>query len=86
MKPALPACTACEFHTLLEGVIHLCTLPPECAPPPATQHERDEFVEDIRAMEERGGNYIGTDCDRMRRMGATCGPRGRMWSPMKGAV
>lgn len=86
MKEAIfRTCATCALHTTLEGSrFLLCTLPPECAPPPATQEENDECVDDLRKMADRGGTYLGTDCDRMRRMGATCGPRGKLWTAREG--
>jgi hypothetical protein len=85
MSIAYPTCSTCAFHTRLPGArFLLCTLPPECGPVPATVEEMDVFIDDRRAIDERGGTYLGTDCDRMRRMGATCGPRGAMWTPIEG--
>lgn len=87
MKFAYPHCATCGFHTQVDNCKWLlCTLPPECAPPPATTEEMDEFIDDLRSMEDRGATYIGTDCDRMRRLGATCGPHGAMWTGREESV
>lgn len=85
MKFAYAHCAQCRFHTPLESSgFLLCTLPAECAPPPATAEAMDEFIDDMREMADRGGTYLGTDCDRMRRMGALCGPRGNLWTAREG--
>lgn len=87
MKFAYPHCPTCQFHTTLENSrFLLCTLPPDCAPSPSTREDMDDFIDSLREMEDRGASYIGTDCDRMRRMGATCGPRGNLWTAREGAA
>lgn len=72
----LKHCASCRFHALLAGVIHACTLPPDCAP---TLREEDA---DGARPEIDLATYAGTSCDVMRRMGALCGPRGNLWSPV----
>lgn len=71
-------CLDCVFHTMpadLGGRIHLCILPPDCAP--AVQH--DDGDDGWRDREADGRTYLGTSCDVMRRMGAACGPHAAMW-------
>lgn len=73
-------CTACQFHQPFGEHSHLCTLPPECAPPQTDDDDTDHW----RDREERKSTYVGTSCDVMRRMGAMCGPRGHLWSAADG--
>ncbi|ODV27973.1 MAG: hypothetical protein BGP10_12325 [Rhodanobacter sp. 68-29] len=71
------ACTDCRFHHLERGAsligrgIHLCTLYYACKHDPEDERERDE----------RGGEFLGWDCDAARRMGELCGPAGKRWAP-----
>ncbi len=58
----------------LEGRVHLCTLPPDCAPAAASDEADDWHDRDVE-----GRTYLGTSCDVMRRMGAACGPHAAMW-------
>lgn len=81
MTTDLKHCAVCQFHRLLGGDIHLCTLPPYCAPPmPDDGVDRDAWLHSEACL----SLYVGTACDVMRRMGALCGPRGRLWSPANG--
>lgn len=78
MTSAKPSCRGCQFHTLLSvlgGTLHLCTLPPDCAPLTAT---RDEETDGL-GCEEPLRTYVGTSCHVMRRPGALCGPQAAMW-------
>jgi hypothetical protein len=78
MTSTKPSCRGCQFHAplaLLGGTLHLCTLPPDCAPMRAT---RDEDA-DRSAREESLRTYVGTSCHVMRRPGALCGPHSAMW-------
>lgn len=77
MSADLKHCAACQFHRLFNGRLHLCTLPPACVP--VTTADSDEQWFD---REDRMAEYIGTWCDVMRRMGATCGPTGTLWRPI----
>ena len=81
MTTDLKRCAACQFHLLLGDGIHLCTLPPECAPPVS---DDDVDADHWRDREERMTTYVGTSCDVMRRMGALCGPHGHLWSAADG--
>jgi hypothetical protein len=77
-KTRHPTCLDCVFHTMpadLGGRIHLCILPPDCAPPVQHAHDDDAW----RDHDVDGRTYLGTSCDVMRRMGAACGPRAAMW-------
>lgn len=72
-----PSCRGCQFHLLLAalgGEIHLCTLPPDCAPAHLTP---DTFI-DWHDCEEQHRSYVGTSCHVMRRRGAVCGPHATM--------
>jgi len=74
MKPSERSCVGCVFHIMpaeLGGDVHLCLLPPDCAPAHA-------HIEDERGDEVEGRTYLGTSCDVMRRMGAACGPHAAM--------
>ena len=78
------SCIVCAFHLLYAvagGALHLCTLPPECAPP---SPDRDDDADHGRAQEDHLSAYLGTACDVMRRMGALCGPHGTLWSDVDG--
>lgn len=79
MSTDIKHCATCHFHTHWHNCIHLCRLPPECAPPCA-----DEDTYDSREREERQSTYVGTDCDVMRSMHAACGPHGNLWSARDG--
>jgi hypothetical protein len=75
--PTDRSCLDCVFHSapiLLGEPMHLCILPPDCAP----LAERDD---DFHWHDEDNWDrtYLGTSCDVMRRMGAACGPRAAMW-------
>jgi hypothetical protein len=75
--PRTKTCLDCVFHTMpaeLEGRVHLCILPPDCAPPAASDEDDGWHDRDVE-----GRIYLGTSCDVMRRMGAACGPRAAMW-------
>ena len=78
MMPTKPSCRGCQFHALLSllgGTLHLCTLPPDCAPMRTTREEDADWLrcdEPLRA-------YMGTSCHVMRRPGALCGPLATMW-------
>ena len=77
MKRVARSCIDCVFHTMpaeLGGQFHLCTLPPDCAPPAAHDDDEDGFD-----REAEGRVYLGTSCDVMRRKGAACGPHAAMW-------
>lgn len=78
MSGAFTHCQTCQFYLLFDGVIHLCTLPSECAP--QVPADDDGTLDHCRDAEERKSAYVGTDCDVMRRMDAFCGPRARLWS------
>lgn len=81
MSIAYPACATCAFHTRLPGSrFLLCTLPSECAPVLPNIDPDDDW----RDREDRLQAYIGTNCDVMRKMGGSCGPRGAMWTPIEG--
>ena len=76
MTPAERSCLTCVFHTLpaeLGGDVHLCRLPPDCAP----LADRDEDDQEDGDATDR--TYLGTGCDVMRRMGAACGPHAVFW-------
>ena len=78
MTTDLKHCATCRSHRLLGGDIHICTLPPNCAPP----IPNDVFdSEGWRNSEACLSLYVGTACEVMRRMGALCGPHGHLWSP-----
>lgn len=73
-----PSCRGCQFHLLLPvlgGEIHLCMLPPDCAPP-STTHDHDI---NGHAWEEQPRSYVGTSCHVMRSKGAVCGPYAALW-------
>jgi hypothetical protein len=77
MKRAARSCLGCVFHNapiLLDTALHLCILPPDCAPPSEHDHDANWLDED-----NPGRTYLGTSCDVMRRMGAACGPHAAMW-------
>ena len=78
MTPTKPSCRGCQFHALLPllgGKLHLCTLPPDCAPMRATREEDANLL----ACDEPLCTYMGTSCHVMRRPGALCGPHAAMW-------
>jgi len=75
-KTRQPTCLDCVFHASpaeLGDRFHLCTLPPDCAPPAA--REPDDAWRD----RDEGWTYLGTSCHVMRRRGAVCGPDAAMW-------
>jgi hypothetical protein len=91
MTGEFKSCLDCTFYRALREadpsqpvfqvgrvVGHLCHLPPECAPPLPEGAEGDPHYDWERDHEDR--EYLGTLCDVMRRMGATCGPRAAMWT------
>lgn len=81
MTTDLKHCATCRSHRLLGDAFHLCTLPPDCAPPASD----DDFdANSWRDSHVRIAAYLGTACDEMRRMGALCGPHGHLWSAADG--
>lgn len=77
MTSVIRSCRRCVFHSMpaeLGEQIHLCTLPPDCAPP--TAHQDDDHWHD---RDVEGCTYLGTSCDVMRRRDAACGPHASMW-------
>jgi hypothetical protein len=74
--PTQRSCLGCVFHSapvLLGEPMHLCILPPDCAPPA----NRDD---DLHGHDDNSHRiYLGTSCDVMRRMGAACGPDAACW-------
>ena len=64
-------CTTCARCTKLPAGF-ICTLPPECFDLDQEQRER---------LDSGDSEWIGADCDRARKMGEMCGPRGALWSP-----
>jgi hypothetical protein len=78
MTSTKPSCRGCQFHAplaFLGSTLHLCTLPPDCAPMRATREEET----DLLACDEALRTYVGTSCHVMRRPGALCGPHAAMW-------
>lgn len=70
------ACTTCAFHhfeRIGNSGIHLCTLPHALADDPDDDRTPSE-------REESERTFLGWDCDRCRRMGELCGPRGELWT------
>lgn len=70
-------CVTCLFHQRFAGKVHLCTLPPHCAPMITSRGEE-------RSLDHADGGteYLGTECDVMRRQDAACGPAGTLWRPI----
>lgn len=66
------SCTTCREHRMF-GRLHLCMLPPELLD--LRDPDTGEAIEP-----SEGGEWIGTDCDRLRRMGSICGPHALQWS------
>lgn len=81
MTTDLKHCATCQSHRLLGDTFHLCTLPPDCAPPAS---DGDFDADSWRDSDVRMAAYVGTACEVMRRMGALCGPHGHLWSPAHG--
>lgn len=77
--PEFKSCLDCRHYVRIGVTGHLCTLPPECMPPPATDEEAEERAEAAERQDEGASEHVGTICDVMRRMGATCGPRATLW-------
>gem|GEM_PF-1435168 len=78
MTSTVRSCLGCVFHNataILDGYLHLCILPPDCAPPHEHGNDDDWWCD----RETEGRIYLGTSCDVMRRMGAACGPHAAMW-------
>jgi len=72
-------CVTCLFHQQFADTVHLCTLPPHCAPVTASRGE--EHALDLADGETE---YLGIACDVMRRQDAACGPAGMLWHPIAG--
>jgi hypothetical protein len=75
-QPESKACTTCALHTVF-GKLHLCTLPVEAF---GLTVESGEY---ISPFDDELAEWIGTNCDKVRRMGEICGPAGRLWEPVK---
>lgn len=76
--PEFKSCLDCISHRLIGKTGHLCVLPPECLPPPS-EEEAADLADMEGRISEGGSEYIGAICDRMRSMGAACGPRAALW-------
>lgn len=68
-------CTACALHCLF-GTLHLCTLPVEAF---GLTVDSGEY---ISPFDDELAEWIGTDCDKVRRQGEICGPSGKLWEPI----
>jgi len=79
MSADLIHCVTCLFHQRFAGKVHVCTLPPHCAPVTAGRGEE-------HSLDPADGEteYLGIACDVMRRRDATCGPAGTLWRPRPG--
>jgi len=77
MSALTRSCRDCTFHVSpaeLGDRFHLCTLPPDCAPPAIRDMDGDGDHGD-----GEGRIYLGTSCHVMRRRGAACGPHAALW-------
>jgi hypothetical protein len=75
--PEPKACTACALHIVFHGQ-HLCTLPVEAF---GLTVDSGEYIAPFEDELDELGEWIGTDCDKVRRMGEICGPSGKLWEP-----
>lgn len=76
--PEFKSCVDCISHRLIGKAVHLCALPPECLPP-LNEEEAGELADMDERISEGDSEYVGASCDRMRSMGAACGPRAALW-------